>query len=100
MNSRPEWGWIALLFAARLRRAAYPAARFSMAEFESSQGGVSHIATRAQVLRIARYCEMQSHAATLHGVVGIGHDSTRATATLDCLDLSAAEAGHLLGVHR
>jgi hypothetical protein len=22
---------------------------------------------------------MQSHAATLHGVVGIGHDSTRAT---------------------
>ena len=41
-----------------------------MAEFESSQGGVSHIATRAQVLRIARYCEMQSHAATLHGVVG------------------------------
>src|SRR5580700_10708394 len=63
MNSRPEWGWIALLFAARLRRAAYPAARFSMAEFESSQGGVSHIATRAQVLRIARYCEMQSHPA-------------------------------------
>jgi hypothetical protein len=43
-----------------------------MAEFESSQGGVSHIATRAQVLRIARYCEMHSHAATLHGVVGIG----------------------------
>ena len=36
-----------------------------MAEFESSQGGVSHIATRAQVLRIARYSEMQSHAATL-----------------------------------
>src|SRR5580693_9459799 len=60
-----------LAVRARLRRAAYTAARsFSMAEFDSSQGGVSHIATRAQVLRIARYCEMQSHAATLHGVVG------------------------------
>jgi hypothetical protein len=32
-------------------------------------------------------------------VVEIGHDSARATATLDRLDLSAVEAGHLLGVH-
>src|ERR1700739_1199862 len=32
--------------------------------------------------------------------VGIGHDSTRATGAAGSLDLSAAEAGHLLGVHR
>jgi hypothetical protein len=64
-----------------------------MAEFESSQGGVSHIATWAQVLRIVRYCEMQSHAATLHGESAMTPRELRAT--LDCLDLSAAEAGHL-----
>ena len=31
------------------------ASSFSTSKFEPSQGGVSHIATRAQVLRIARY---------------------------------------------